>query len=47
MVAPPPVAVQFPDSVSNHIDTMSDDIQNAASMREVQRLLAGTAGATR
>lgn len=42
------VAVQIPDSVSNHIDTMSDDIQkNAASMREVQRLLAGTAGATR
>ena len=42
------VAVQIPDSVSNHIDTMSDDIQkNAASMREIQRLLAGTAGATR
>jgi len=42
------VAVQIPDSVSNHIDTMSDDIhENAASMREGQRRRAGTAGATR
>ncbi len=41
----PPVAVQIPDSVSNHIDNMSHDIQkNAASMREVQRYSQGRQG---